>query len=122
MITTVAAVSLALFSPIRAQRSLGLVMAIGIILDWVMTRYLLEDFFLNRRKVHEDFSGTTDVNSSSVWAWPAALIILHRLLSWLASGVNVMDIEQFLPEDDPLDGNGRIAVKVCLARAPWHGS
>ena len=31
MITTVAAVSLALFSPIRAQRSLGLVMVIGII-------------------------------------------------------------------------------------------
>ena len=102
MITTVAAVSLALFSPIRAQRSLGLVMAIGIILDWVMTRYLLEDFFLNRRKVHEDFSGTTStVNSSSVWAWPAALIILASIAVMAPPGVNVMDIEQFLPEDDP---------------------
>ncbi|DAC60708.1 MAG TPA: hypothetical protein D7I10_07625 [Candidatus Poseidoniales archaeon] len=102
MITTVAAVSLALFSPIRAQRSLGLVMAIGIILDWVMTRYLLEDFFLNRRKVHEDFSGVTSTaNSSSAWAWPVALIILASIAVMAPPGVNVMDIEQFLPEDDP---------------------
>ena len=102
MITTVAAVSLALFSPIRAQRSLGLVMAIGIILDWVMTRYLLEDFFLNRRKVHEDFSGvTSSENSSSSWAWPVALIILSSIAVMAPPGVNVMDIEQFLPEDDP---------------------
>ena len=102
MITTVAAVSLALFSPIRAQRSLGLVMAIGIILDWVMTRYLLEDFFLNRRKVREDFSGVTSTaNSSSAWAWPVALIILASIAVMAPPGVNVMDIEQFLPEDDP---------------------
>ena len=102
MITTVAAVSLALFSPIRAQRSLGLVMAIGIILDWVMTRYLLEDFFLNRRKVHEDFSRTVSTaNSSSAWAWPVALIILASIAVIAPPGVNVMDVEQFLPEDDP---------------------
>ena len=102
MITTVAAVSLALFSPIRAQRSLGLVMAIGIILDWVMTRYLLEDFFLNRRKIEVNFS---DDNSTSklpkTWAWPVALIILASIAIIAPPGVNVMDVEQFLPEEDP---------------------
>ena len=46
MITTVAAVSIALFSQIKAQRSLALVMIIGIVLDWLMTRYVLEDIYL----------------------------------------------------------------------------
>ena len=42
MLTTVAAISLALFSQIKAQRSLALVMMVGIILDWIVTRYVLE--------------------------------------------------------------------------------
>ena len=49
MITTVSAISLSLISPIRAQRSLAVVMIIGIILDWVVTRFLLENFYLSKR-------------------------------------------------------------------------
>ena len=50
MVTTVGAVSLALFSPIRAQRGLALVMIIGILLDWFVTRYVLERSYLLIRR------------------------------------------------------------------------
>ncbi len=55
MATTVAAVSLALFSPIKAQRGLALVMITGIVLDWILTRYVLEGFYLDSRKAIMDF-------------------------------------------------------------------
>ena len=100
MITTVAAVSLALFSPIRAQRSLGLVMAIGIILDWVMTRYVLEDFYLSRRSVLEEEGESAISNLSIPWAWPVALLLLASIAVISPPGVNVLEVEQFLPEDD----------------------
>ncbi len=102
MVTTVAAVSLALFSPIRAQRSLGLVMAIGIILDWMMTRYLLEEFFLKRRKIYDNLTvEKSEKKSPNVWAWPVALLVLTSIAVIAPPGVNVLDVEQFLPEDDP---------------------
>lgn len=100
MITTVAAVSLALFSPIRAQRSLGLVMAIGIILDWVMTRYVLEDFYLNRRSILEEEGGPAQSTISISWAWPVTLLLLASIAVISPPGVNVLEVEQFLPEDD----------------------
>ena len=100
MITTVAAVSLALFSPIRAQRSLGLVMAIGIILDWVLTRYVLEEFYLSRRAVQEEMVDSAQVGLSITWAWPVALLLLASIAVISPPGVHVLEVEQFLPEDD----------------------
>ena len=102
MVTTVGAVSLALFSPIRAQRSLGLVMAIGIILDWVMTRYLLEDFYLRRRNVRIlETDIQTQNKTPTTWAWPIALLLLASITIMAPPGVSVLNVEQFLPEDDP---------------------
>ena len=51
MATTVAAVSLALFSPIKAQRGLALVMIVGIVFDWLLTRFVLEQYYLKSRVV-----------------------------------------------------------------------
>ena len=50
MVTTLAAVSLSLFSIIKAQKTLALMMIIGIFLDWLITRFVLEDFYMKRRK------------------------------------------------------------------------
>ncbi|HJM41275.1 MAG TPA: hypothetical protein QF514_03515 [Candidatus Thalassarchaeaceae archaeon] len=100
MVTTIAAVSLALFSPIRAQRSLGLVMAIGIILDWVLTRYVLEEFYLMRRKVQNEVVESTQSTPSISWAWPVALLLLASIAVISPPGVHVLEVEQFLPEDD----------------------
>ncbi|MDE0707827.1 MAG: hypothetical protein OSB33_02645 [Candidatus Poseidoniales archaeon] len=100
MITTIAAVSLALFSPIRAQRSLGLVMAIGIILDWVLTRFVLEDFYLSRRSIPDERIEASQSNLSVTWAWPVALLVLASIAVISPPGVHVLEIEQFLPEDD----------------------
>ena len=118
MVTTVAAVSLAIFSPIRAQRSLGLVMAIGIFLDWVVTRYVLEDFFLARRKMRDD-SGFIDGEISGFnvgWSWPVALLVLASIAVMSPPGVNVLEVEQFLPADDPaLDEMDDLQSKYVLA-------
>ena len=100
MVTTIAAVSLALFSPIRAQRSLGLVMAVGIFLDWVMTRYVLEDFYLSRRTKYDENRDSEQFGVSISWAWPIALLVLASIAVASPPGVNVLEVEQFLPEDD----------------------
>ena len=118
MITTVAAVSLALFSPIRAQRSLGLVMAIGIILDWVMTRYVLEEYYLKRREIREKSVDETSSFSSisTPWAWAVALLVLAAITVISPPGVNVLEVEQFLPADDPaLDEMDELQSKYVLA-------
>lgn len=103
MLTTIAAVSLALFSPLRAQRSLALVMVIGIFLDWLITRYVLEDFYMSRKKVETTPPLSVDVLSKPVFTalWPALLLILAGVALVAPSGVEVLDINQFLPEDDP---------------------
>ena len=118
MITTVAAVSLAIFSPIRAQRSLGLVMAIGIVLDWVVTRYVLEDFFISRRekKNGSAFQDQELTQISAEWVWPVALIVLASIAVISPPGVNVLEVEQFLPPDDPaLDIMDDLQSKYILA-------
>ena len=118
MITTVAAVSLAIFSPIRAQRSLGLVMAIGIVLDWVVTRYVLEDFFISRREKRNEsaFQDQELTQFSAEWVWPVALIVLASIAVISPPGVNVLEVEQFLPPDDPaLDIMDDLQSKYILA-------
>jgi predicted RND superfamily exporter protein len=102
MITTVAAVSLAFFSPIRAQRSLGLVIVLGIVLDWLVTRFLLEEFYLGRRLVlnKADVSPIQVLPRFSTGLWPAALLLLVSVALIAPPGVEVLDIEQFLPADD----------------------
>ena len=102
MITTVAAVSFAAFSPIRAQRSLVLVMVLGIFLDWLVTRFLLEEFYLNRRPVllQPDVSPTKFQTRLSTATWPIALLLLASIALFAPPGVEVLDIEQFLPADD----------------------
>ncbi len=102
MLTTVAAVSLAFASPIRAQRSLALVIVIGIFLDWLITRFLLEDIYLRRRDERagpsRPFAPPESVRKSF---WPVALTMLAAMAIIAPSGVEVLDIEQFLPEDSP---------------------
>ena len=104
MMTTSAAVSLALFSPIRAQRSLALVMVLGIVLDWMVTRFLLEDFFLKRRARtdNEEKSDLLPSHPAMVWCWPLALLMLAAVAVASPIGFEVLEVEQLLPEDDPV--------------------
>lgn len=102
MLTTVSAVSLAFFSPIRAQRTLALVMVLGLILDWLLTRFILEDFYLSRRS-EESLVDRTPMRSHPLlfWCWPVALLLLTSVALVAPAGFKVLDVEQFLPEDDP---------------------
>ena len=103
MLTTVAAVSIALFSQIKAQRSLALVMIIGIVLDWAMTRYILEDIYLSEKKaIKKPVLKPTIQKPISIfaWFWPASLIVLLCIAITAPAGVEVLDIQQFLPEDE----------------------
>lgn len=102
MITTIAAVSLAIFSPIRANRSIALVMAIGIFLDWLVTRFLLEEFYLSRRSSNNPISTKSPkIHPSLSWCWPVSLLMLASIAVIAPGGVEVFDIQQLLPEDDP---------------------
>ena len=101
MATTVAAISLALFSPIKAQRGLALVMIFGIILDWVLTRYVLEDFYLaSRTKIPQNKTLSGHIVQRQKWLWPSALMLLVIIAVTSPPGVEALDIEQFLPEDN----------------------
>ena len=101
MVTTIAAVSLAIFSPIRANRSIGLIMAIGIFLDWLITRFVLEEFYLSRRSPDNSFSSKSPkIHPSLSWCWPVSLLMLASVAVIAPAGVEVFDIEQLLPEDD----------------------
>ena len=103
MVTTVAAVSIALFSQIKAQRSLALVMIIGIVLDWAMTRFILEDIYLSEKKSIKQLVLKPTIQkpiSTFAWFWPASLIVLLCIAITAPAGVEVLDIQQFLPEDE----------------------
>lgn len=103
MVTTIGAVSLALLSPIRAQRGLALVMIIGIFLDWFVTRYVLERSYLATRRTPPRPPAQTSplVFSPVAWLWPVALILMAGVAATSPPGVEILDIDQFLPEDDP---------------------
>ena len=101
MITTISAVSLSLISPIRAQRSLAVVMIIGIFFDWVVTRFLLEDFYLSKRKYYENLKIKKSFDNKTSMFWPIALVILASISIISPTSVNILDVKQFLPEDDP---------------------
>lgn len=117
MATTIAAVSLALFSPIKAQRGLALVMIIGIFLDWVFTRYVLEDFFINSRNqtLQTDTIGHKPPKNIR-WLWPTSLLILIVVAVTSPPGVEALDINQFMPEDnDSLDELSELRNKYVIA-------
>lgn len=112
MMTTIAAVSLSMLSPIKAQRSLGLVMAIGIFFTWLVSRFILEDFFLGRRLRlevrQEEGKGVDNGANDGVgystqiglsWCWPIALVLLASVVVISPGGVEPLDVEQFLPAD-----------------------
>ena len=102
MITTLSAVSLSLFSPIKAQNTLALMMIIGIFMDWLLTRFVLEDFYLSRRSISQDiYFEKSYKNQKSKWAWPASLAFLAIIALISPPGVEVFNPDQFLPEDDP---------------------
>jgi hypothetical protein len=103
MVTTIGAVSLALFSPIRAQRGLALVMIIGIFLDWFVTRYVMEGVYLaTRRAPPRPPAQTAHLRFAPIaWLWPVALVLLAGVAVTSPPGVEVLDIDQFMPEDDP---------------------
>ncbi|MDP6870237.1 MAG: hypothetical protein QGI21_05645 [Candidatus Poseidoniaceae archaeon] len=107
MATTLAAISLAMISPLKAQSSLAMVMAIGIILSWIVTRFVLEDFFLNSRRIstnENELKESIFTNKSAIWSWPIALLLLASIAIISPNGVEVFDVNQFLPEDDPALG------------------
>ena len=75
-------------------------MAVGIFLDWVMTRYVLEAFYLSRRTQYDENRDSEQFGVSISWAWPIALLVLASIAVASPPGVNVLEVEQFLPEDD----------------------
>ena len=103
MVTTLAAVSLSLFSIIKAQKTLALMMIIGIFLDWLITRFVLEDFYMKRRidtgPPPRNIIATND--ELTRWSWPLCLTLLALVAVVSPPGVEVFDINQFLPEEDP---------------------
>ncbi len=100
MATTVAAVSLALFSPIKAQRGLALVMIIGIVFDWLLTRFVLEEYYLKFRTAPIVNDGVNFSSENKIkWGWPVALLTLVMIAVTSPTGVEALDINQFLPED-----------------------
>ena len=102
MITTLSAVSLSLFSPIKAQNTLALMMIIGVFMDWLLTRFVLEEFYISRREINQELSTKlTTNNDKSKWAWPTCLTLLAIVALISPPGVEVFDINQFLSEDDP---------------------
>jgi hypothetical protein len=103
MVTTIGAVSLALFSPIRAQRGLAMVMIIGIFLDWFVTRYVMEGVYLATRQAPpRPPAQTAHLRFAPVaWLWPVALVLLAGVAVTSPPGVEVLDIDQFMPADDP---------------------
>ena len=117
--TTLAAISLSLFSPIKAQRSIALVMSIGIILCWIITRFVLEDFYLRKRAQFDNDSKLSKLMTSNPmfsWSWPIALLLLASIAVVSPSGVEVFDVEQFLPENDPaLDDLEELQTKYMIA-------
>ena len=103
MMTTIAAVMLAIISPILIQRSLGLVMATGILLSWAVSRFILEDLFLSRREVGDDVLDRPlripePIQQNS---WSVLLAIFALLIVVSPAGVAIMNVESFLPEDTP---------------------
>ena len=118
MLTTVAAVSFALFSPIRAQRSLSLVMIVGIILNWVFTRFVLEEFYLTRSQKSQSSSKAKllPYHVTMSWFWPMFLTLLSALVLIAPPGVQILDVNQFLPDDDPaLEEMKELKSKYILA-------
>ena len=103
MVTTLAAVSLSLFSPIKAQSSLALIMIIGVFLDWLVTRFVLEEFYMSRRNNSEikPLEIPTESDAKMKWGWPLSLTFLAVITLISPTGVEVLDIHQFLAEDDP---------------------
>ncbi len=116
MITTVSAVSLSLISPIRAQRSLAIVMIIGIIFDWIVTRFLLENFYLSKRKDFENLPIKKSFDNKTPMFWPIALVILASISIISPTSVDILDVKQFLPNDDPsLEDLDELQSKYLLA-------
>ena len=77
-------------------------MIIGIILDWIMTSFVLEDFYLSKRMINEKFQKIekTDYYSNTM-LWPIALMILVSVAVISPPSVDILDVKQFLPDDDP---------------------
>ncbi len=104
MLTTVAAVSLALISPIRAQRSLAFVMILGIILDWIVTRFILEKVYLRNREKNGTGLQSKIIKHHPImpWIWPVILALLASVAFFSPATSNLIDIREFIPEDDPI--------------------
>ena len=104
MMTTIAAVMLAIISPILIQKSLGLVMATGILLSWAVSRFILEDLFLSRRETDEDIRLDLPMRfpeQIEEKSWSVLLALFAVLVLVSPGGVAIMSVESFLPEDTP---------------------
>ena len=92
---------------------------LGIFLDWLLTRYVLEEFYLSRRKSnhkHDERLMFSNENKIGVWSWPVCLVMLIAIALASPQGVEVFDINQFLPEDDPaLDEFEELIEKYLIA-------
>ena len=119
MFTTIAAVSLSIWSPIKAQNTLALLIIIGVTLDWLVTRFVLEDFYISRRRC-EKFLPPGELISSEnqykKWLWPLSLTFLAMVAVISPPGVEVFDVNQFLADDDPeLEKFDELQAKYLIA-------
>ena len=116
MCTTVAAVSLAMISEIKLQRNLALVIVLGIVMDYIMTRYVLEDVYMDARKQFELNPDRVQTTLNVGWVWPTLLLILAGVAASAPVGVEILDIHQFMPEEHPsLDELEELREKYVIA-------
>lgn len=116
MCTTVAAVSLAMISEIKLQRNLALVIVLGIVMDYLMTRYVLEDLYMGARDQIDLNREHVSTSLNVDWVWPAMLLILAGVAVSAPVGVEVLDIHQFMPEEhSSLDELEELREKYVIA-------
>ena len=85
-------------------------------LDWFVTRFVLEDIYMNSRTSNGLKNDNVKLGLSLNWLWPVVLLLLTAIALTAPEGVEVLDIHQFMPEDDPaLDELEELREKYVIA-------
>ena len=105
-----------MISEIKLQRNRALVIVLGIVMDYIMTRYVLEDVYMDARKQFDLNPDRVQTRLNVGWVWPTLLLILAGVAVSAPVGVEILDIHQFMPEEHPsLDELDELREKYVIA-------